>query len=265
MWAIVGAPTSTLITATLGSLDTIQRGRIVLAMCSDSTHPVYAKVTNVAAGPGNIGIQIAINSSTSTTTLVGDTAFSLCHNTGYLLLIDQYHYFITNITTNSGTEPWLVLDTGIDYNNDGNYPPADTKDLIPVARDVEDLQVAYLIGVPFVSPVPAAPDSNQDWIVANNSAAAAVEEPNPAATAPQNGASNGSMHPGNIRGVRASLVVRSVIADRSLGTLFTGDPAIKFENRSDVSAITPGQFRRMPITLSVATRNMGSANPYLFF
>jgi len=59
--------------------------------------------------------------------------------------------------------------------------------------------------------------------------------------------------------------VRSYIPDRSLGTSFLGDPAIKFENRSDVSAVTLGSYRRMPITLSIATRNMGSANPYLFF
>jgi hypothetical protein len=65
--------------------------------------------------------------------------------------------------------------------------------------------------------------------------------------------------------VRVTFVVRSPIPDRSLGTVFLGDPAVKFEDRSDVSAITLGQFRRMPITLSVATRNMGSANPYLFY
>jgi type IV pilus assembly protein PilW len=257
MWKIVAAPTSTSITATLGSLDTIQKGRIVMAVCADSTHPVYATVTSTGplSGPGNIAMSIAITASTSTS-LVGDTAFNVCHTTGYLMLVDQYHYYVTTLNN----EPWLVLDTGIVYD-----AVTASNNLIPVARGVEDFQVAYLLGVPFVSPVPTAPDSNTDWIVGNNAANAAIEEPNPAAALTQNGAANGSLHPGNIRGVRISMVLRSPIPDRSLGSSFLGDPAVKFENRSDVSGVTLGLYRRMPITLSVATRNMGSANPYLFF
>jgi len=253
MWTIFGAPTSTLITATLGSLDTIQKGRILLAMCSDSSHPVYAVVQGTVAGPGNIAMQIIINSSTASSSLVGDIAFSGCHTTGYLFLVDQYRYFVTTLNN----EPWLVLDNGIVY--DAATP---ANNLIPVARGVEDLQVAYLLGP---TPTGTAPDSNQDWVVGNNQVIAAVEEPDPAQAIPVSGVPNGSLHPGNIRGVRVTVVVRSPIPDRSFGISFLGDPAVKFENRSDVSTITLGQFRRMPITLSASTRNMSSANPYLFY
>jgi hypothetical protein len=257
MWSIVGPPTATLIIATLGSLDVIPKGRTVMAICSDSSHPVYASVTGRIAGPGNIGLSIAINSSTASTSLVADTAFSGCHSTGFLLLVDQYHYYVTTLNN----EPWLVLDTGIDFNNNGTLPPADTADLIPVARGVEDMQVAYQLG----PTTGTAPDSNQDWVVGNNQTVLAAEEPDPTQAKPLNGTLNGTMHPANIRGVRVTFVVRSPIPDRSLGSGFLGDPAVKFENRSDVSAITLGQFRRMPITLSAATRNMNSANPYLFY
>jgi hypothetical protein len=257
MWAIAAPPTTTLITATLGSLDVIQKGRTVMVICSDSSHPVYASVTARSIGPGNIGIGIAINTSTASTSLVADTAFSGCHTTGFLLLVDQYHYYVTTLNN----EPWLVLDTGIDFNNNGTLPPTDTADLIPVARGVEDMQVGYQLG-PIAG---TAPDSNHDWVVANNQAVVAAEEPDPTQAKPLNGTLNGTMHPSNIRGVRVTFVVRSPIPDRSLGSVFLGDPAIKFEDRSDVSAITLGQFRRMPITLSAATRNMGSANPYLFY
>jgi type IV pilus assembly protein PilW len=257
MWSIATPPTPTLITAALGSLDVIPKGRTVMAICSDSSHPVYASVTARSIGPGNIAIGIAINSSTASSSLVGDTAFNACHTTGFLLLVDQYHYYVTTLNN----EPWLVLDTGIDFNNNGTLPPTDLADLIPVARGVEDMQVAYQLGVI----AGTAPDSDHDWVVGNNKAVAAAEEPDPTAARPINGTLNGTMNPANIRGVRVTLVVRSPMPDRSLGSVFLGDPAVKFENRSDVSAITLGQFRRMPITLSAATRNMGSANPYLFY
>lgn len=253
MWTIFGAPTSTLITATLGSLDTIQKGRIVMAMCNDSSHPVYAKVQNTISGPGNIGLQIVINSSTASTSLVGDSAFSPCHTTGDLFLVDQYRYYITTLNN----EPWLVLDNGIVYD-----AVTLANNLIPVARGVEDLQVAYLLGP---TPTGTAPDTNHDWVVGNDQATAAAEEPDPTQAIPTSGVLNGSLHPGNIRGVRVTIVVRSPIPDRSFGSSFLGDPAVKFENRSDVSTITLGQYRRIPITLSAATRNMSSANPYLFY
>jgi type IV pilus assembly protein PilW len=257
MWAIASAPTTTLITATLAAGDVIQKGRTVVAICQDSSHPVYASVTARSAGPGNIGIAVTINASTASTSLVGDTVFNGCHTTGFLLLVDQYHYYVTTLNN----EPWLVLDTGLDFNNNGTLPPTDLADLIPVARGVEDMQVAYELGVI----AGTAPDSDHDWVVGNNRAVAAAEEPDPTAARPINGVLNGTMNPANIRGVRVTLVVRSPMPDRSLGSVFLGDPAVKFENRSDVSAITLGQFRRMPITLSAATRNMGSANPYLFY
>jgi type IV pilus assembly protein PilW len=262
MWAITATSGVAQITATLGSGDVIQKGRTVLAICNDSSHPVYASVgARSAAGPGPIPITVTINSSTASTSLVGDTIFNGCHTTGFLLLVDQYHYSVTLLPTGAlGTnEPWLVLDTGIDFSPTGALPA--TANLIPVARGVEDMQVAYELG-PITG---TAPDSDHDWVVGNNRAVAAAEEPDPTAARPINGVLNGTMNPANIRGVRVTLVVRSPMPDRSLGSVFLGDPAVKFENRSDVSAVTLGQFRRMPITLSAATRNMGSANPYLFY
>lgn len=265
-WPITAVVNNTTITVTLGAV-TLRPGQTVVALCPAGTNPVYAKVTGTGiTGTGvSLNISPTINTRTpgtpDTTSLIGDSQYSSCHAGGGLFLVDQYHYFVTTLNN----EPWLVLDTGLDYNGNGILPPADQNDLVPVARGVEDMQVAYQLGVPLLSPTPTAPDSNQDWVIGNNAAVAAVEEPNPTATATQSGAANGSLNPGNIRGVRVSFVIRSMIPDRSLGTTFLGDPAVKFENRSDVSAITLGQYRRMPVTLGVAARNMASANPYLFF
>jgi type IV pilus assembly protein PilW len=263
IWLIntLPAPSNAQINVTLAAGDVIAKGRTVMAVCPDSTnpHPVYASVTGRFVGPGTFNILIAVNTSTASTSLVApDINILGCHAGGFLLLVDQYHYYVTTLGTN---EPWLVLDTGIDFNNNGTLPPADLADLIPVARGVEDMQVAYQFG-PIAG---TAPDSNHDWVVGNDQTVAAAEEPDPTQARPLNGTLNGTMHPANIRGVRVTLVVRSPIPDRSLGTVFLGDPAVKFENRSDVSTITLGQFRRMPITLSAATRNMGSANPYLLY
>ena len=160
---------------------------------------------------------IVINSTTASSSLVGDVDFSAgCYLTGgaFLFLIDQYHYYVTTLNN----EPWLVLDNGIVYDT---VTPANN--LIPVARGVEDMQVAYLLG----PTAGTAPDSNHDWVVGNNQTVVTAEEPDPTQAKPINGAANGTMHPGNIRGVRVTMVVRSPIPDRSLGSSFLGDPAVK--------------------------------------
>jgi type IV pilus assembly protein PilW len=257
IWPITAA-TSTSVSVTLGAKDVMHKGSIVLAVCANGASPVFATVTTRQAGSGLVAIPVSIN----TTGLFAGNAFQACHSTAgsALFLIDKFHYFVTVLNS----EPWLMLDTGLDYDADGILPPTDVNDLVPVARDVEDMQVAYQIGQavnPPFAPGPA-PDSNADWVVANQPGT--QEEPSTAAVPPLGGASSGTLHPGNIRAVRVTLVIRSRTIDRAL-RLNGGDPAFKSENRNDVTAVTVSQFRRFPQTFSVATRNMTVSNPYLLF
>lgn len=259
IWPIT-ATTATTVTVTLGANDVMHKGRILLAVCSSGAFPVFATVTAQRAGPGSVVIPVTIN----TTGIFAGAAFQGCHAAAgsALFLIDKYHYFVTSL--GAPAEPWLVLDTGLDYNADTVVPPTDVNDLVPVARDVEDMQVAYQIGQavnpPFAS-VPAT-DNNNNWVVGDS--VGVQEEPNTAAVPPLTGSSSGTTNPGNIRGVRVTLVLRSRTNDNSVKT-GQGDAPFTSENRNDVTAITQAQFRRYPQTFSVAIRNMTAANPYLLF
>jgi type IV pilus assembly protein PilW len=266
VWPITGTTTgggNATVSVTLRPGDVIHKGRILLAVCQNGQSPVFATATGRTTGPGPAMITVTINTSSNSGIYAG-TGFQTCHGNGSgaaLFLVDKFHYFVTTL---SG-EPWLVLDTGLDYNADGSLPPTDVNDLIPVARDVEDMQVAYQIGQPVVPPFIAtgAPDSNHDWVIGDDPGIR--EEPSIAATPPQTGLSSGTMHPGNIRAVRVTLGIRSSTVDSSIAAPGGGDVPLSAENRTDLSAIAVSQFKRYPQTFSVATRNMSAANPYLFF
>jgi len=259
IWPIT-ATTATTIQVTLGANDVIHKGRILLAVCANGASPVFATSTGRVQGPGVMTLNVTIN--TNAAGIFAGNAFQACHigAGSALFLVDKFHYFVTTLAG----EPWLVLDTGLDYNQDSTTPPTDVNDLVPVARDLEDMQVAYQIG-PAVSPpfatVPA-PDSNTNWVVGDDPGH--QEEPSSAATPPQGGASSGTLHPGNIRAVRVTLVLRSRGVDTSLAP-DAGDAPFTSEDRNDVTATAASQFKRYPQTFSVATRNMTAANPYLLF
>src|SRR5438067_7481984 len=256
IWPITGTTSggSPTVTVTLGANDVLHKGRIVLAVCSGGASPVYGTVNTRQTGPGAKTVAVTIN----TTGLAAGNAFVACHSQAgsALFLIDKFHYLINTINA----EPWLVLDTGLDYNNDSTVPPTDANDLIPVARDVEDLQIAYQLGRLNAA---VGPDSNNDWVVGNQPGT--QEEPSAAAVPPIAGTANGTMHPGNIRGVRVTLVLRTRLRDNTLRGTSAGDPGFTSENRNDVTAITVSNFHRYPQTFSVAIRNMTSPNPYLLF
>jgi type IV pilus assembly protein PilW len=263
VWALgppASAPTAGTVNLPLRANDVIQKGRIILLVCPNGQYPVFVTAQGRATGPGtNVPINITVN----TTGIYTSNGIQGCHGAAgaAAFLVDKFHYFVTTL---SG-EPWLVLDTGLDYNGDGSLPPNDVNDLIPVARDVEDMQIAYQIGQAVVPPFTAgaAPDSNHDWVIGDDPGV--QEEPSITATPPQTGLSSGTMHPGNIRAVRVTLGIRSSTVDTSITAPAGGDVPLTAENRNDLSAIAVSQFKRYPQTFSVATRNMTAANPYLFF
>jgi type IV pilus assembly protein PilW len=245
------------VTITVKAGDVFHKGRNVLLVCPDGGNPVFATVQGTVTGPAT-GVSVAVNA----TGLISPNNPKGCNAGGgaALLLIDKFHYFVTTLNG----EPWLVLDTGLDYDGDNILPPTDVNDLVPVARGVEDFQVAYQIGQAVVPPFTTvgAPDSNTNWVIGDDPGT--QEEPLTSAAPPLGGASSGTKHPGNIRSVRVTLVLRSSQGDSSLNP-GGGDPAFLSENRNDITAVTVGQYRRYPQTFSVAIRNMTAPNPYLLF
>src|SRR5205814_6989044 len=123
---------------------------------------------------------------------------------------NRYRYFVTTLNG----EPWLMLDRGLDYNQNGTTPDnGDQADYIPIAHGVEDMQISYLLR-PNPAPPPTAPDNGADWIIGNT--AGIAEEPDPTASAPtqdklDSDVSRFTLHPANIRGVRIRLTVRSLL------------------------------------------------------
>jgi type IV pilus assembly protein PilW len=170
--------------------------------------------------------------------------------------VDQFRYFVarydgsgavvTDITTTA--RPYLMLDQGL---QDGGAAI-----LSVVAPDVEDLQFAYVF--------PNSAAANQ-LIGATASTPISADETGidlePDATPPAFSDETGSaprltQHPGNIRAVAASIVVRSPAQDP-----LVFDSAIPATaNRPTLTG--PIGFRRQTFQTTAATRNLDARGPY---
>jgi hypothetical protein len=275
-WPITEFTDATHIKITVDANDIFLMGQVVLMTCPKGLQPTMGTVAATAksTGAGSLAISlvtpVAGNPYKTNVVSGADPCFGTVYGTAgaangvSMFLVNRYRYFITTL---SG-EPWLMLDRGLDYNQNGVLPEngADTADWIPIAHGAEDLQISYLLK-PNPAPPPTAPDNGADWIIGDT--AGVVEEPNPSATAPtQNTADNDpsrfNLNPANIRAVRVRLTIRSILRDLTEPN-FAGDtyPA-SIENRNDFTAITLGGFRRYQTSISVATNNMNSKDPFIF-
>jgi hypothetical protein len=158
-----------------------------------------------------------------------------------------------------------MLDTGRDLDGDGILPPADQDDLIPVSKNVVDLQVAYALDA--CTGVASGPDSDGDWIIGN--AKGAREEPllntNPAAPIYGTASTDPSrctLNPANVRALRLTLRLRSDKADQARGAGWTGDQLVNAENRTG-NLNVPG-YRLFTTQLDVTLRNMNSTASFIF-
>jgi type IV pilus assembly protein PilW len=234
----------------------LSKGRVLLISCAAGDSPVMVTLSS-NVGPGT-GAVVDLPIDTLNSVPYNDfNSLQSCHFTVFagVFQVDRFRYFIDT----HNNVPWLMLDPGIDINHN-NSIGAD--DFIPVAKGVEDLQIAYLLtpmgGV-------TAPDSNTDWIIANE--AGAVENPNAGATAPLyttpiNDASRFNLHPANIRSVRLSVTVRSERTDTSRPKGDTGEVLKPRENRNvDVGG---GGYLRLTTQSEVFLRNMESRSPFIF-
>src|SRR5207244_1299986 len=275
-WAVKEFTDATHIKIAANANDLFLPGQTVLLTCPKGTQPTMATVATrkavTTAADVTIEFTAVLAGNPYKTNVV--TGAEPCFGTVYgangaaagvsMFLVNRYRYFITTL---SG-EPWLMLDRGLDYNQNGTTPEngADPADWSPIAHGAEDMQIAYLLK-PNPTPPLAAPDNGADWIIADT--AGTVEEPDPSATAPtqdkiDTDPSRFTLHPANIRGVRVRLTVRSLLKDLSEPN-FPGDtyPA-SIENRNDFTGIVPGGFRRYPTSISVATPNMNSKDTFIF-
>jgi hypothetical protein len=246
---------------------------VLLVTCTNGTNATMATVATTipSATPGNTTISL-IAAQAGNPYRDNNLTQSCLGPDSAVFLVDRFRYFIASYALPgavAGTVPFLMLDTGLDLNQDNKVTEDnDTADLIPVAKGVEDLQVSYVInnGVPYGY---AAPDSNLNWIIAD--VAGIQEEPNtsPPNTAPTYALSiddpaRYNMHPGNIHSVRFEMTVRSVNPDPAIAPPALGDAPGQFENRNDLTAVTTGQFRRVQFKSLVTARDMQSRSAFIF-
>jgi hypothetical protein len=268
-----GAPNTLTISpqSTNPSSINFEMGRVVLAVCAGGQNATMVTLSQ------NYTVT---NAGSFVLTPVGPTpnppyndwgSLQTCHGQpgALLFFVDRYRYFIQNFGTPPQITPWLTLDTGLDLNANGILPPADTADLIPIAKDVEDIQVAYAI--PPSTACATAPDNGPgatgDWIIGNNPGV--VEEPigTAATVAPTySTASNdpsrcNSLNAANVRAIRVSLRIRSDKAD-STRPGWAGDSIPYAENR--VGSASGGGYRRYTSETEITLRNLDSKSPFIF-
>jgi len=252
------------VTITLRAGEFLHKGRVIQVVCTLGQNATLATVATAVGGPGQQTVQLMdpvplnpYRENSFSNSCFGQTGAGV-------FLVDRYHYQVIDF---SGT-PWLMLDTGLDSDTDGNLPEnlGDLDDLIPVAPGIEDVQIAYSLTP---TGLYTAPDSDQDWIVGNDASSGTNEELNPTLAAPLYGtsrtdASRFNLHPANARLVRVTLSVRSVRHDPGHTADFANDPPIVAENRSTSSPPAGINYRRIRAFSTVGLRNMDGKASFMF-
>ncbi|HZJ55578.1 MAG TPA: prepilin-type N-terminal cleavage/methylation domain-containing protein [Myxococcaceae bacterium] len=267
-WPITAATTGPAsLTVTLQPGTSLEAGRMVQALCAGGQFPVMltlaAPVSLPSSSPAG---DVILNRFSADPTLgpYNDTgSLRACHGQpgAALFLVDRSRFFVQTL---NGT-PWLMLDTGRDLDGDGILPPADQDDLIPVSKNVLDLQIAYALDP--CTGVATGPDSNGDWMIGN--AKGVREEPllNTSPAAPVYGTastdpSRCTLNPANVRALRVTLRLRSDRADHAKGDGWAGDRLVNAENRSD--SLNVRGHRLFTTQLDVTLRNMTSTASFIF-
>lgn len=246
---------------TLRAGDVLHKGRVVLFMCATGVRGTMATVRTRADAPGSQ--TIVLDPVVVGNPYKANVLNSGCHAApgAGMFLVDRFRYFVRNY----GAEPWLVLDRGLDLNNNTTLPEndADLADLIPIGRFVDDMQVSWIMN----QGAGAGPDAtNTNWVVGD--APTAQEELNPTLLAPlyetaTTDPSRFNLHPANARGVRVSISVRSALPDRAQATTWPGDPISASENRPAITSGL-GRYHRYNATISSGLRNQDTRSAFLF-
>jgi type IV pilus assembly protein PilW len=268
-WPVTGATTSPAsLTVTLQPGTSFEAGRVVLAMCAGGQNPVMLTLASgVALSSSSPATNVVLNRFSADATLGPYNAtgsLQACHGQpgAALFLVDRSRFFIQTL---NGT-PWLMLDTGRDLDGDGILPPADQDDLIPVGKDVLDMQVAYALDP--CAGFAAGPDADGDWMIGNTKNRR--EEPlvvtNPAApiygTASNDPSRCATINAANVRALRVSLRLQGDKADQNRGPGWTGDVLNAPENRNGTLNV-PGH-RLFSTQVDVTLRNMTSTASFIF-
>ena len=268
-------PTHVTVAASAG--DTFLKGQLVEMTCAQWSNPTIGQVAATAQATSAADLQLTLDAAVAGNPYRANipAAHDSCFDTAgvSLFLVNRYRYHVATVNG----DPWLMLDRGLDYNQNGTTAEEgaggapDTADEIPIAHGLEGMQFAYLLR-PSTTGV-AAPDNGGDWVIGNTPGV--IEEPDPTVTAPTLVTSDTdplryNLHPANIRGVRIRLTVRSLRLDITQPSDWFGDPATppdgstSIENCDNFVVVTLGRYRRYFSSATVSTPNLGSKDPFIF-
>ena len=119
----------------------IPMGTTLLVVCPGAYTYLYVTATaNTPVGSGGATVSVS-NSASPSPFDQGNLLGQPCIRAGNAkaFVLNRYRFFVGNDTPGSG-RPFLYLDRGIDADGDGQIDPP-----TPVASDIEDFQVAYLM------------------------------------------------------------------------------------------------------------------------
>lgn len=252
------------VTLTARKGQVFRRGQTLLAVCRGSTNYTMMTVDDTVSVDDDGDVELPLKATVSGNPYVENALTSGCYsNQPLVYAIQRHHFFIHEY---DGV-PWLVLDTGLDLNGSGNDPwtVPDEDDFIPIAPNVEDFQVAYVLG----RTNGTMPDSNANGVVGDNAdTGATAEELNaslaaPLYNTPADDPLRSTLHPANIRGVRYTVTVRSDRPDQTAAPSWLGDPLPLSENGNRVLDDSElGRFRRHATSSYVNVRNLDSRGMY---
>jgi prepilin-type N-terminal cleavage/methylation domain-containing protein len=173
VWGVTAATASS-VTLVLKPGDTIYRGQVLQIVCNDGITYTYGTVSSAKSAVASSAV------ACSATTLNLYTAginvrdpfnqpgvlTNGCFSTGgansaRAYAVRRNRFFIRRDLSNPAQpQPYLMLDQGLDLNDDGTLTDAD---LVPLAVDVLDMQVAYSTEQPGIMALATAPTG---WVKA---------------------------------------------------------------------------------------------------
>lgn len=244
--------------------DVFRQGRVLQILCDGATESTYVSVADnvTAEADGDVVLPLEPISPAPfhrQDVLLDTPCFSGGAGGPTLAVeIDRFHFFVRALPSEDGESvPWLLLDTGLDENGDGEV---DENDWHPVGEGIEDLQVAYVMNA---SDAVVAADGNRDWVFGNTPAV--QETPLAAAAAPRyqdapQAAVRFNAHPANIRAVRFTLTARGVTDEAQGATIEVARAA---ENRTTAS-LPETPHKRFSLGQLVSTPNLQSRSRFRF-
>lgn len=190
VWAVTAA-TASGVTLVLKPGDELYRGQVLQLVCDDGATYAYATISSPHMTVASTATACSVTPVALYATVVGDpynqasALAASCFSTGNAraYAVRRQRFFVYRDLSPSTLVPYLMLDQGLDLNDNGAL---DDGDLQPIASDIEDFQVAYATEQPGILSLNPAPtgwttaafvvDSNQNGVWGDDPGAAGPEE-----------------------------------------------------------------------------------------